>query len=421
MIDKQKKLSRRQLLKSAGAAGVGSLLLSAGVIAKASGKTAAGQSEHLVVPTRPFGKTGVHVSCLSLGGMFDIPSNQLMLKQSLEWGVTYWDTADCYGRGKSEKGIGKFFSKHPEARKKVFLVTKSDERDPEDMSRLLDRSLERMKTDYVDLYFVHGLSNIKEVNSDTQRWAEKAKAQGKIKLFGFSSHKNMEECILSAAKLGWIDGIMMSYNFRLMHTQSMKVAVDACARAGIGLTAMKTQGGGQVRTESEIELRLAGRFLKQGFTDKQAKLKAVWENHHIASICSQMPDLTILMSNVAAAVDKTKLSTEDKRLLRQYAGETRASYCTACAYICESAMTQKVPISDVMRCLMYHHSYTDQGQASALFSKLPRTTRSRLVRADFSSAELRCPQGLQIGRLMREAAEVLASSRNKWAGVSQRG
>jgi hypothetical protein len=407
MFGKGKKLSRRQLLKGAGAAGLGSFLLSTGAMAKGSGQVPEAERKHLVVPTRPFGRTGVRVSCLSLGGMFDIPSNQLLLKQALDWGVTYWDTAYSYGRGKSEKGMGKFFSRHPDVRNQIFLVTKSGERDPKGMTRLLNRSLERMKTDYVDLYFIHGLRHIGELNPDTRRWVEQAKANGKIKFFGFSTHKNMEECMLAAAELGWIDGIMMSYNFRLMHTDRMKAAVEACVRAGIGLAAMKTQGGGQVRMESETELRLAGRFLKQGFTDKQARLKAVWENPHIASICSQMPNLTILMSNVAAAINQTKLSAGDKNLLKRYARETASSYCAACAHICESAIEDKVPISDVMRYLMYYHSYADHDQARALFARLSRATGSRLVSLDFSNAERRCPQGLQIGKLMREAVEVL--------------
>ena len=92
------------------------------------------------VPTRPFGQTGVDVSILSLGGMFNIASNQLMMKQALRWGVTYWDTADCYQRG-SEKGIGKYFKKYPQDRQKVFLVSKSDARDPDGMTDLLNRSL----------------------------------------------------------------------------------------------------------------------------------------------------------------------------------------------------------------------------------------------------------------------------------------
>ena len=61
------------------------------------------------------------------------------------------------------------------------------------MTRLLDRSLERMKTDYIDLYFVHGISGVDELEKGTRTWAEKAKAEGKIKFFGFSSHSNIEE------------------------------------------------------------------------------------------------------------------------------------------------------------------------------------------------------------------------------------
>ncbi|MCX7624690.1 MAG: aldo/keto reductase, partial [Candidatus Sumerlaeaceae bacterium] len=83
------------------------------------------------VPKRKFGKIGVEVSILSLGGMFDIPNNQLMLKKALDWGVSYWDTADCYGNGQSEEGIGLLFYKMKDAFKQFFLVTKSDRRDPD--------------------------------------------------------------------------------------------------------------------------------------------------------------------------------------------------------------------------------------------------------------------------------------------------
>ena len=65
------------------------------------------------VATRPFGKTGAEVSILSLGGMFDIPNNQLLLKQAVRWGVTYWDTANSYMGGRSEEGIGDYFTSYP--------------------------------------------------------------------------------------------------------------------------------------------------------------------------------------------------------------------------------------------------------------------------------------------------------------------
>ena len=406
MTDGRVRFSRREFLKTAGVLGAGSLLPAAAErVLHAAQK---GEKEAMVVPTRPFGKTGANVSCLALGGMFDIPSNQILMHQALQWGVTYWDTADCYEGGNSEKGIGAFFTKNPEARKKVFLVTKSCSRDLDGMTKLFNRSLERMNTTHIDLYFIHGISGIREMSGEMKTWAEKMKAAGKLKFFGFSTHSDMEECLQGAAKLGWIDGIMMTYNYRLMQSDKMKQAVDACAAAGIGLTAMKTQGGGQVRTESEAELKLAGRFLQKGFTDRQAKLKAVWENPKIASICSQMPNLTILMANAAAAQDKTSLSAEDRGLLQRYALETASGYCAGCTRICETALSTSVPVGDVMRYLMYYHEYGDRDRARALFAELPQETRSRLDQADYSPAEERCPQRIAIGRLMREAGRLLA-------------
>ena len=402
-----KEVSRRSFLKTAGAVGAGSVLSAAGALAQGTQESPEKKPEAMRIPTRPFGKTGVDVSILSLGGMFDIPSNQLLLKQALKWGVTHWDTADCYEGGKSELGIGQFFAKFPETRKEVFLVSKSDSRDPDGMTKLLNQSLQRMNTKVVDMYFIHGVKRMSEIDKGTRAWVEKAKSDGKIKFFGFSTHSNMEELLLEAAKLGWIDGIMMTYNFRIMHQDRMKAAVEACAKAGIGLTAMKTQGGGSIGMESEAELDMAYQFLKQGYTDKQAKLKAVWQNPHVANICSQMPNMTVLMSNIAAALNQTKLSAESLDLLDRYAEETCSSYCAGCAHLCESALEADVPVREVMRCLMYFNSYGDCDRARTLFARLPLEARERMVCLDFAAAEARCPQRLQIGRLMREAATLL--------------
>ncbi len=396
MPQKENHWSRRDFLKTAGIGGLGA------AIAGPANRLAGASDEQSVIPTRPFGRSGINVSILSLGGMFDIASNQMMMKQAMHWGVTYWDTADCYQRG-SERGIGKYFSKYPEDRPKVFLVTKSDARDPQGMSRLLELSLDKMKTDYIDLYFVHGVYRISELDRSTRSWAEKAKSAGKIRLFGFSAHSNMEASMLAAAELGWIDGIMMTYNYRLMYTDRMQRAVDACVKAGIGLTAMKTQGGGSVRTDTETELRMAGRFLQKGFTDAQAKLMAVWQNPHIASICSQMPNMSILMANVAAALNRRELSARDTELLQRYARETRSDYCAGCTNICETAIEKEVPIGDVMRCLMYCRSYGDRDYAAAEYNKIPPAARRRLATLDFSPAERKCPRNMAIGRLIHEA------------------
>jgi len=321
--------------------------------------------------------------------------------------VTYWDTAANYMGGNSEKGFGKYFDKYPEDRKKIFLVTKSYGWSLEAMHSDLERSLDRMQTDYIDLFFVHGIHSIDAMDDGIKRWGDKAKSAGKIRFFGFSTHSNMEKCLLAAPKLGWIDGIMMTYNYRLMHTDRMRRAVDACVEAGIGLTAMKTQGGGQVRTDSETELQLAGQFLEQGLTNGQAKLKAVWENPQIAAICSQMPNMTLLKSNVDAANHKARLSSTDQKLFRQYARETHFDYCTGCTDLCEPVIGDSIPIGDVMRCLMYSRSYGDRSRARARFKRIPPKTRRRMATIDYAAAEKRCPQKMAIGRLMQEAVQEL--------------
>ncbi len=404
MASGNKNWSRRDFLKRVGIAGLGSVIVPLQGLAESS-------QEIQAMPTRTFGKTGVKVPILSLGGSTDI--QQLLLHQAAKWGVTYWDTANTYYGGNSERQIGKYLGKYSEARKKIFLVTKSHAWTVGGMTRDLNTSLERMKTDYVDLFFVHSVRNINELDDDIKAWSQKTKAEGKIRFFGFSTHSNMEQCMLEAAKLGWIDGIMMSYNYRLMHSDQMKRAVEACAKAGIGLTAMKTQGGGSVKTNSETELKLAGRFLQKGYTDAQAKLKAVWQNPNIASICSEMPNMTILRSNVAAAKNRTTLSAQDFRLLQRYAQETVSGYCAGCTDLCESNVGVDVPIGDVMRYLMYGRSYGDRHRAAKHFYRIPETIRRQMANLDYTLAEQKCPQKMAIGKLMREAVKEMTIGDSK--------
>lgn len=404
-MKKDSDYSRRNFLKTAGAAGIGTLLAGRATASPTAMKPMAAQAGDVMVPTRPFGKSGRQVSILSMGGMFDIGANQLMLRQAIKWGVTYWDTADCYEGGGSEKGFGKYFAKYPEDRKKIFLVTKSDARDPEGITKLLNRSLERLNTDYIDLYFLHSVKRLSDLNEPVRQWAAKAKAEKKIRLFGFSAHKNMPELLQGAAKLDWIDGIMLSYNFQNMITPEMQAAVAACVKAGIGLTAMKTQGKSSWydwSSQTKEGKALAEKLREKGWSDEQARLKAVWSNPHISAICSQMDSMRLLKANTDAAVDPTPMSARELRLFERYALATASHYCMGCGQ-CESALSARVPVSDIMRYHMYNRGYGRSDWAKAHFNKLPETVRASLTETDFSSAERRCPQGLPIGRLMRDA------------------
>jgi uncharacterized protein len=360
------------------------------------------------IPRRTFGRSGIKVSTLSMGGMYDVLNNRLMLAKALEWGLDYWDTAEMYGGGRSEEGFGRWFARKPDTRKKVFLVSKLSPRRGTDFTPRLDACLKRLHTDYLDLFFVHGISSIDEMTSELKSWSREMKKAGKVRLFGFSTHSNMEECLEGAARLTWIDGIMFTYNFRLMNEPRMKAAVEACYQAGIGLTAMKTQGGGPVKKDSDSEIDMASRFMRKGFTAEQAKLMAVWQDKRIASICSQMPNLTIMAANAVAAVDQNRLSASDRALLNRYAGETCSDYCAGCGRVCLQALNKSVPINDVMRCLMYFHSYQDQTLARSTFQRLPAETGTLLGRLDFKAAESACPRSLPIGAMMKEAKILFA-------------
>lgn len=395
-------IKRRKFLQTIGAASVGSMV--GGIVKPADADAAA-----MKVGTRSFGRTGIQVPILSLGTMFDTGANQLLLRQAVKWGVTYWDTAQWYNKWGSEMGIGKYLSKYPEDRKKIFLVTKSARRDADGLTAEFNDSLNNLKTDYIDLFFVHSVKNAKkELTSEIKAWGEKMKAKGKIRLFGFSTHSNMEKCLSHAATLGWIDGVMTTYNYRVMGTKKMKKAVDDCYKAGIGLTAMKTQGAsskpkfGFGSKEGEA---LTERFIGKGMTAEQAKLLAVWTDERIAAVCSQMNTMTILKANTEAAVNQVRLTASDRRYFEAEARVTAASYCAGCTATCESCLTATVPVGKIMRCLMYSRSYGEHFRARVEFRDIPDSVRARLATLDYSAAERRCPQNMPIGRLMAEAVE----------------
>lgn len=409
MSDQGKKgggVSRREFFKSGLALGLGAA--AGAVLPGASPALAQSVQPSGTMPRRTFGRSGSQVSVLSLGGMFDILNNRLLLAKALDWGINYWDTAEGYGGGRSEEGIGRWLAKNQGTRQEIFLASKLKFKSGEEPTARLEESLKRLRTDHMDVLFMHGVSGSKELEPHLAAWAEAQKKAGKIRLFGFTTHGNMENCLEAAAKLPWVDAIMFTYNYRLMKEPRMNAAVEACAKAGIGLTAMKTMGGGQVKSDSDLELKLAGRFMQKGFTDYQAKLLAIWEDKRISSVCSQMPNLTILAANTAAATGQVSLSRTDREMLGQYAVATCGDYCAGCGEICSQALGGDLAVSEVMRALMYYNAYQDPALARATFAGLPGQTGELLASLNFASAERACPRGLPIGRLMQEAASLLA-------------
>ena len=135
---------------------------------------------------------------------------------------------------------------------------------------------------------------------------------------------------------------------------------------------------------------------------QQAKLKAIWSNPNVTSICSLMPDLAILKSNASAAMDQRPLEPEVSKLLADYADSTGRSFCRRCG-ACDTASPDRIPISDLMEMLMYLRGYGNRALAAMAFARIPSDIRSKIASSDYSLAEEKCPQRMAIAQRMKEA------------------
>jgi len=148
------------------------------------------------MPKRKFGKTNCQVGILSLGGQgsLEIQGNEKncveIIQRAYDLGINYFDTSPMYGPsedyyGKALKGF----------RKKIFLASKTDKRDRDGALKDIEKSLKRLKTDYLDLWQIHHLDDMKELdelsgNSGALKACEEMKEQGVIKFCGLTGHEH---------------------------------------------------------------------------------------------------------------------------------------------------------------------------------------------------------------------------------------
>jgi len=418
MPEEKNNINRRNFLKTVAAAGAGSAFLPGKLLAEQKDPNVADakivdpnalkKPKKPPIPMRKFGKFKYKVPIYSLGLMFNVLDKMIVLRKSIQLGVTFWDTANNYAGGNSEIAVGKFFTQNPKLRKKIILTTKSSgARSTDNVEQKLQLSLKRMNTDYIDIYYgVHAIRRPGQLTDDLRKWAEDAKKRKLIKFFGFTTHANTD-CLLAAAKTDWIDVIMTNYNFRLMQKPEMQDAIQACYEKGIALIAMKTLAH---KVENDKDKELIEYFTKKGYTEAQAKIKAVLQDKRFCTACVGIGSGNIehLILDVDAVKDKNKLSKKDLAFLADYAQKTCDGYCPGCSQICSKAVPDMPYIAEIMRYLMYYNSYGQQKEARELFAKIPGTVRNKLLSIDYSLAEARCPQHLPIGKLVAEAVSKLA-------------
>jgi predicted aldo/keto reductase-like oxidoreductase len=393
---KNHSISRRKILS--GATTGGGLVLASSLGVGPSTVEAA----PLQVPRRVLGKTGEKIPVLVMGGSVPLdPRFDPKLAEAFKYGVNYYDAADCYGNGTVERSIGAFHTR-ANLRSKIWLTSKSDETDPKGFEETFRQSLEKLQTDYLDMYYLHGINDPKVVNDDLKVVVDRLKKEKKVKYFGFSCHgSRVAELLELAAKTPWIDSVMFRYNFRQYGNTELNKAIDNAHKAKVGLIAMKTQGSA-VSFESEVD-----KFKQTGKWNKyQAVVKAVIADERITAAISDMDNLDKLHENVAAALDKTKLTRAEVRELYRYAAATRHLACDGCDHLCGAAIDAPVQIGNTLRYLMYHDVYGRPELARDLFRALPEEARN-FAHLDFQAAAAACPNGVDVGGYLARAARVL--------------
>lgn len=385
-------LSRREFLELCGLAGAGAL----------AGCHGAPPAPLERMPTRALGNSGLMAPILAFGGVELQPGSRLLLHHALDLGVSLWETGAAYGNGASERAIGAYLEAFPEDRTRVQILTKSTAREPDGLARDLDASLARLGVAAVEIFLLHGLERASELTPEVLRWAAEARAAGRFRAFGFAVHKDMATLLEAAPAIGGIDVVLSACNHRLLAEERMRAALDGCARAGIGVIAMKTQGLTSLGAPTAEEERALDPFLRGGLSLRQARLRAVWAVPAVASICSLMPMVAALEENVAAARTPTDLGAAEHRALEGYARATAGGWCAGCA-ACERAAG--LPLPEVLRALMYAHGYRDPRRALDLLRSLPAL--EGFAPDALARAEAACPHSLPLARAVREAATLI--------------
>lgn len=407
-------VSRRGFLRSGAA--VATLAATARGLAlpgEEKGKTAGS------MPRRKLGRTGAEVPILNLGA--GKPPDTRLLNAAYDEGVRYFDTADCYGDGASEKVIGEWFAKTGH-RKDVFLVTKDHPKSPDEWVAMIDKRLKALQTDQVDLFFIHALGDIARLGNygeaaeggkdwpKSAEWAaaaQKMKDTGKIKLAGFSAHCRPLECRIAllnnAAAGGWVDAIMVAADPHLIRTNDeFDKALDNCHKAGVGLICMKEVRGGLAHIKEDFP-----EFKDKGLTPHTAVLSAIWSDGRFASICSHMDNLKKLKENAAAARNFKPLTGDELGAVHRMLRDHRGSFCHGCDGSCQRAAGTQTAFADIARYLSYYEEDGRRDEARALFAALSPEQRD-WSDADLAAASRACVGGLDMRDILTRAARKLA-------------
>jgi predicted aldo/keto reductase-like oxidoreductase len=389
-----KNMKRREFI---GKAAFG--FFSAGLATPFLKKGIASQDDEPKIIYRTLGRTALRIPIVSFGVMnSDSPD---LIQRALDRGITHLDTAHGYLRGNSERAIGEVLERSGK-RDKVYVATKmrfardnqkavfllrGSAREPgateENLFEQLETSLQRLRTDYVDILYLHSCYSPQMATFEPLMNAlVKVKKQGKARFIGTSTHTDMANVIRATVDAEVYDVVLTAYNYVQEEKEEVKKAIQYAAEKGVGVVAMKTQGGRRLQQDPDVEI------------NHQAALKWVLNDENVCTTIPGMTTFEQLDLNMDVMNDLT-LTGEERRDLQVAASMRGTLYCQSCRS-CVPTCPNGVEIPKLMRSFMYAKGYGNYVQARTTIAELPET-HGLNVCGDCTVCTASCRQDINIG------------------------
>ena len=301
---------------------------------------------------REFGKLEWQVSALGFGTMrlplldrnpanVDESVAIPMIRYAIDHGVNYLDTAYPYHAGHSERIVGRALQDGYRERMKlatklpVWLVESA-----RDFDRYFNEQLERLQTDKIDFYLLHGLNGQswqKVCDLGVLRWAEDTMANGHIEHIGFSFHDNYE--VFNTIVDGYDNWTFcqIQYNYMDVDYQAGRRGLEYAAGKGLAVVVMEPLRGGGLAKDPPVQVAKVLKSALQKRTPVEWALLWVWNQPEVSVVLSGMSALEHVVENVAVA-DRSRsgILTEDELVLidglrEAYRGLSPVP-CTGCGY-----------------------------------------------------------------------------------------
>jgi len=330
---------------------------------------------------RILGKTGLKVASVGFGCM--ITSDPSVIAKAVDLGLNYFDTARSYQHGNNERMVGAALAGK---RKSVFISSKSEAGDGKSALAELETSLRELRTDYVDVWYLHSKDEPESLNEGLLQAVQAARKQGKARFVGLSTH-SAEVMVPAAIRTGILDVVLITYN----HTMGSRLdtVIDAAAQTGLGVVAMKVMAHGK-------------KDLKPGVGP--AALKWVLKNRLVHTTIPSIVDMDQLEQNFRAM--SSSFGAADQAMLVACLDELAPVYCRMCGG-CRGMCPKGLPAADMLRYLTYADGYGQFALGRERFLGLPEEVRS--VRCDdCGTCAIRCPNGVQVSRRLSLAQRLFA-------------